>query len=101
MYGLIKEHLVVGLDRNDRRLPKVICASCRRILYFYAKEDFTRTISLFDYSKLNTLRPITHSNPDCSCHVCATGRGHLIDELGQFRKLDNFENTNSQGKKQN
>ena len=73
-YSIIERLVVSGLDKNDPRLPKALCASCKRILNFYDEGKFTRTIEVFDYAQLASLRPNTRSNSDCYCYVCTVGR---------------------------
>ena len=90
-YESIARFVVSGLDRHDPRLPKSICPTCLRILNFYEQGDFSRTIKVFDYSKLSSLKPITRSSTDCSCHVCAIARSNPI---GQCRESGTEDKTN-------
>ena len=69
-YDLIDNFVVSGLDKCDDRLPKVLCEHCRRTLLRFDKGDFSRTIEVFDFSKLACLKPLTRSKTDCTCHVC-------------------------------
>ena len=44
MAEMIKNYLIDGLNPDDKRLPHVICTTCRNILLEYKKGDFTCTI---------------------------------------------------------
>ena len=70
LWDVIEKHEVSGLDKNDDRLPSVICIACRLKLKEYSEDDFNIVIDVFDYSKLGGLAPQTRANPSCVCMVC-------------------------------
>lgn len=69
---IIEEFVIDGLDRNDERLPTVLCNSCRKVTSDYGRGIFTREIDLFDHSLLGPVPARTRSSTSCSCLVCAT-----------------------------
>ena len=91
-YNTIERFVVGGLDKNDPRLPKVLCMSCIRVLYYHEENEFSRTIKVFDYSKLRDIKTITRSKCDCSCYVCAIGR---YNSIGKSTTLADSSDTNT------
>ena len=65
---------VSGLDPNDERLPSVLCIACRTIVRNTTSCDHLSAIEIFDYSRLNQLKPITRNSSSCECTVCLIGR---------------------------
>ncbi|OAF65284.1 hypothetical protein A3Q56_07000 [Intoshia linei] len=59
--------LCFGIDKNDDRLPNVICSNCQKIVHEYGNGIFSRKIEIFDYFKRNTR---SSQNKTCSCTIC-------------------------------
>lgn len=78
LYELFDRFIASGLDKNDPRLPKVICSSCKRALYCFQKDDFRRTVEVFDYSKLSSPTHITRLSSECACYVCNVAKFNNI-----------------------
>lgn len=74
----IEKYLVSGLNREDERLPKVLCSTCRLAVSEYARGIFDRDINLFDHSKVEGSSLITR---DHTCLVCEIGSASLKDYL--------------------
>ena len=79
-YDLIDTFVVSGLDKNDNRLPQVICSTCKRVLAANCRGDFSRKINDFDYSKLPQIKPSTRLSEggDCICFVCQIARTNSL-----------------------
>ena len=92
---VIEEHFLSGYDPDDSRLPLAVCNTCRLVLGEYDKGVFTRSITLFDYSKLGKLPPppSTRSSPVCECIVCEVARkkGRSESKIGRQSLSDMSE----------
>ena len=90
--SLIDKYIVSGLDKHDTRLPNALCASCRLFLNELKADPNidTSNLDLFDYSKLNTPRPLTRSSPECFCYICELSASPLV--------VKSFNNTFSKKK---
>ncbi|OAF65721.1 hypothetical protein A3Q56_06572 [Intoshia linei] len=61
------------IDKNDDRLPNVICSNCQKIVHEYGNGIFSRKIEIFDHFKvtINFKRNTRSSlNKTCSCTIC-------------------------------
>ena len=72
-YKIISTYIIDGLTVDDKRLPCVLCTTCRLIVADYGKGVFNRIIDLFDLSSVvNT--PETRSDQSktdkCCCTLC-------------------------------
>ncbi|OAF64726.1 hypothetical protein A3Q56_07564 [Intoshia linei] len=71
--SLVELYFDQGIDKNDDRLPNVICSNCQIIVHEYGNGIFSRKIEIFDHTKLtiNSKRNIRSSlNKTCSCTIC-------------------------------
>ena len=73
IYIGIQEHVVDGLDRNDERLPVVLCGTCYMAVCEMRKGIFGRKLEIFDHSKIATSRVTrsvsTMALQQCTCIV--------------------------------
>ncbi|OAF71693.1 hypothetical protein A3Q56_00529 [Intoshia linei] len=73
VWSLVELYFDQGIDKNDDRLPNVICSNCQKIVHEYENDIFSRKIENFDYFKLtiNSKRNIRSSlNKTCLCTIC-------------------------------
>ena len=74
-YNLISEFVFHGFDRDDWRLPTVICGTCRLVLGEYANGKFTRKLSVYDHSEVGRHQYHTRSRyTNCDCLVCTISK---------------------------
>lgn len=67
---------ITNIDFDDVRLPTEMCSNCYTIVYEYKKDNYSRTIPLYEHAQLanNGLSPIIRGNAQCSCKVCKIAR---------------------------
>ena len=80
MLETITKYFIEGFDINDIRLPTAICSTCRSIVYEYSKGNFSKSISVYDYSRLTAAAPtkITRNSPHCQCKVCEASKSTIF-----------------------
>ncbi len=78
----IRTYYVQGIDINDDRFPSVICTTCIKILSEHERGIYTRSILLFDHSKLSGVRTrSSYVMDNCTCVLCelaAAKPGNLL-----------------------
>ena len=79
---LINAYLVSGLSKNDDRLPRALCTTCR-LRVSELPVGGTGQANVFDHSILNDLRPITRGSSICECLVCKVGRSNINTSLNR------------------
>lgn len=82
--GALKNHVleIVDFDPNDERLPTVVCASCKILVYKALKsENKSQIIKLPDYSGFKKIKKTTRTQKEilCDCSLCELARkpGHV------------------------
>lgn len=107
MLFLVQKH--IKYDKNDSRLPDVVCSSCKRNLYLIESEP-TKKIEIPDFSQFleKPEKKVTRicSKNICNCKLCVLSRKTQTD--CNFSKgnalpprnsiLVNITNTNLTGK---
>ena len=81
-WNAIEKYIVCGLNREDERLPKVLCASCSYTVNDYSKGIFVKRINVFDHSQIRGSSLITR---DHTCLVCDIASASLNDSI-KFKK---------------
>ena len=93
-YENINTHFVIGLNRDDERLPNAMCITCRMVLRKTSAGDYSKYFELFDYSKLNPLKPITRTSSSCECMICMNVRSVPF----KTNNKENISSTTSRGR---
>ena len=96
-----------GLDREDSRLPSVLCPTCVRTLNEFEqpveKKRSRREIPLADHSLLNQVTTRSAVAPDalCRCLVCKIAQSvpaDLSNVRGAAKMLENLRTLSSSNK---
>lgn len=84
----IEKFYVSGYELEDERLPTAICMTCRNILLQHEKDDFSRTIDLFDFSLIGSVPYQTRSQVACQCFICERVRQTICPGGGKSKGMN-------------
>ena len=91
-HRLINEYVFSGYEKEDNRLPKAICGTCRVALSEFSNGKFSRHIDLFDHSLIGKEANYyaTRSSSittDCECLVCVAAHSNCTVKDSSTKRM--------------
>ena len=87
---VVEAYLIINYTTEIKKLPRGICGTCQRKLYYIKGGNFDRNLpEIFDYTAMKDVRIPRHG--ECNCMLCSMAmvRHHFSAETTKSRKLGN------------